>query len=81
MHHHPQDEGKCILVEKLIFGLRTGGAHFYKSLSAKSGKIKFIPSSVNPDIWVRKTKEVGCKYVETYVDDIIAFSHESERIL
>jgi hypothetical protein len=77
----PEFEGKRLLLEKSVYGTRTGAARFHESLSAKLRRIHFRPSRADPDLWLRKTAEGGYEYIARYVDDVMCFSKNPEKII
>ena len=77
----PEYKGKRLLVERSVYGTRTGGARFHESLSAKLRRIKFHPSKADHDLWMRKTKDGSYEYIARFVDDVICFSKNPQAIL
>ena len=73
-------QNKRLLVRKSVYGTRTGGACFHSSLSTKLRRNGFRPSTADPDLWMRKQK-YGYEYIARYVDDVICFSKEPEKIM
>ena len=74
-------EGKRLLIEKSIYGTLSTAARFHESLSNKLRKIHFRPSRADPDLWMRKLKDGSYEYIARYVDDVMCYSKEPEKII
>lgn len=70
----PEFAGKHLLIDKAVYGTRTGSACFHKSLSLKLHHFHFKPSLVDLDLWMQKPKGGGYKYIAQFVDNVMAFS-------
>ena len=77
----PDIEGKRLLIEKSSYGTRSAAACFHESLSNKLRKIHFRPSRADPDLWMRKLTYGSYKYIAQYVDDVMCYSKEPEKII
>jgi len=77
----PELEGKRLIVDKALYGLKTSAVHFHKHLSVKLRKMGFRPSKADPDLWIRKLKNGLYEYVARFVDDVIAFSTKPMEIM
>jgi hypothetical protein len=77
----PELAGKRLILSKSVYGTKTGAARFHESLSAKLRRIHFRPSRADPDLWMRKTAEGGYEYIARYVDDVMCFSKNPEKII
>ena len=79
------DEGKRMIVEKGLCGLRTSGARFHETLAAVLRNMGFKPSKADDDLWIRPQTdpEIGdhCECVATCVDDLLAFSRDPGPIV
>ena len=75
-----QDEGKRMIVEKGLYGLRSSGARFAETLNAKLRDMGFAPSKADECLWMRSQGD-HWEYVATYVDDILAFSRNPGPII
>jgi hypothetical protein len=77
----PELEGKRLILSKSVYGTKTGAARFHESLSAKLRRIHFRPSRADHDLWMRKTADGSYEYIARYVDDVMCFSKEPEKII
>jgi len=73
-------EGKILLIDKALYGLKTSGAryreHFADYLRSKGWK----QSKADPDIWMM---DMGThwEYLCTYVDDLIIMSKDPQKFM
>ena len=76
-------EGRILIVQKALYGLKSSGAAFRSFLAEALDDIGFKSSIADPDVWMRAaTKPDGEAYYEyilCYVDDILCISHDAER--
>ena len=78
----PELEGKRMLIDKSLYGLKTSSARFHEHLSVKLKKMGFKPSKADPDLWMRFNKLHDCyEYIARYVDDVIAFAKDPLGIM
>ena len=77
----PELEGRILVIDKSLYGLKTSGARFHEHLSLKLGELGFKPSKADPDLWMRKHEDGHYKYVARYVDDVIAFAKDPMKIM
>jgi hypothetical protein len=73
-------EGKRLVIDKGLYGLRSSAARFHEHLASKLQAISFKPSRVDNDFWIRKQDD-HYEYLATYVDDILAFSRDPMGII
>jgi hypothetical protein len=68
-------QGRDLIVDKCLYGLRTSSARFHEHLSAKLRTMGYVPSKADMDLWM---KDCGThyEYIARYVDDIIAFGKD-----
>ncbi len=73
-------EGKPLIIDKGLYGLRSSSARFHEHLATKLRKMKYKPSFADPDLWM---KDCGThyEYLATYVDDILAFSKHPMEVI
>jgi hypothetical protein len=69
-------EGKVLVFNKGLYGLRSSGARFHEHLSDILKKLGFIPSKANLDLWF-----THYECITRYVDDILFFSKDPTSIL
>jgi len=76
----PEMQGKRLVINKSLYGLKSSAAWFHEHLLVKLCKLKFQPSKADPDLWM---KRVGThyEYIARYVDDIIVFSRDPMAIM
>ena len=46
----PELEGRILLIDKSLYGLKTSGARFHEHLSLKLAELGFKPTKANPDL-------------------------------
>ena len=70
---------------RALYGLRSAGASFRAFLVEHLDNIGLRSSVANPDVWLRPALKLDGKeyyeYVLIYVDDIMAISHDTDRII
>ena len=61
-----------MIIDKGLYGLRSSSAWFHEHLAMKLQSMGYKPTKADPDFWM---KDCGahCKYVATYMDDVLAF--------
>ena len=73
-------EGRILIIEKALYGLKSRGAAFRSFMAEKLDDMNFKSSHADPDVWMRPAiKPDGEKYYEyilVYVDDILCISHK-----
>ena len=74
-------EGRILIIDKSLYGLRTSGARFHEHLSLKLAKLGFKPSKADPDLWMRKHPDGHYEYIARFVDDVIAFAKDPLSIM
>ena len=79
------ESGSIMIVMKALYGLKGSGEAFRAHLAEKLHNIGFIPTRADPDVWHRPAvKADGFEYYEyilCYVDDLLAISHDAEKVL
>ena len=73
-------KGRIMKMEKAVYGTKTAALRFHESLSICLRKIGFRPSEAEPDFWYQKT-EYSFEYIAKYLDDVICFSKNPEKIM
>ena len=48
-------QGKRMIVDQSLYGLKSSAARFHEHLSVKLRALGFRPSKADPDLWLRKT--------------------------
>ena len=77
----PDLEGKRLLIDKSLYGLKTSAARFHEHCSAKLLKMGFRPSKADPDLWMKRLKDGTYEYMARFVDDLIAFSKRPMELM
>jgi hypothetical protein len=79
------NKGKCYIVARALYGLKSAGASFRSFMAQQLDDMDFKPCPADPDVWMRSAKkpdgEDYYEYVMTYVDDLIAVSHNPMGIM
>ena len=69
----PDIEGKRLLIDKSLYGLKTSGARFHEHCSAKLKQMGFRPSKADADLWIKKLPDGTYEYMARFVDNLIVF--------
>lgn len=81
----PELQGRFIIVVRALYGLKSSGAAWRVHLANTLHIMGFMSSLADPDVWFRAAvKPDGFQYYEyvlAYVDDILALSHNPQKIL
>jgi hypothetical protein len=64
----PDLEGKRLLIDRALYGLKSSAARFHKHLSVALKKQGFHPSKADFDLWYRE-HDGHYEYTARYVDD------------
>jgi hypothetical protein len=73
-------QGKPLIIDGGLYGLRSSSARFHEHLSAKLRKMGYRPSKADPDFWMKKVDD-HWEYIATYVDDILSFSKDPMAVI
>ena len=73
-------EGRILLVEKALYGLRTSGVRWHERLANRLRGMGFFPCKAEPNIWMRE-KADHWEYIGTYVDDLAIASKDPQGIV
>ncbi len=73
-------QGKLLIIDKGLYGLRSSLARFHKHLATKLRQMKYKPSFPDPDLWIQDCG-THYEYLATYVDDILAFSKHPMTVI
>ena len=74
------DAGRILLIDGGLYGLKTSAACFHEHLASCLQKMGFVPCCGDFDLWMRKCKD-HCKYVATYVDNVLVFSRDPAGVI
>lgn len=78
-------QGKCYIVTKALYGLKSTGASFCLYLAQRLDNMNFKSSFADPDVWIRPankaSREEYYEYILCYVDDILAVSINADEIM
>ena len=65
-------QGKPLIIDKGLYGLRSSSARFHEHLSTKLRSMGYKPSKADTDFWIKDCGD-HYEYIATYVDDVLAF--------
>lgn len=76
----PDIDGRTMIVEKALYGLRTSAARWHEVLSDSLRQMGWSPSYADPNVWI---KDLGThyEYICTWVDDLLIFSKKPMDII
>jgi Reverse transcriptase (RNA-dependent DNA polymerase) len=69
-----------LVISKALYELRTSGARWHDSFSAFITTLGFFPCKYDPDIWMRKNRDVY-EYVADYVDDLAIAMKDPKKLI
>jgi hypothetical protein len=70
--------GRCVLIDRALYGLKDSPALWYKEFASTLGKVGLVACKEEPCIFVDKLHKV---FVMFYVDDIQVIYHQSDKAL
>ena len=80
-----EHEGCVALIKRALYGGKSSGADYWKSMRACMENLKFKSCHGDPDLWMRAaTKDDGTEYWEyvcLYVDDALVISMDPKTII
>jgi hypothetical protein len=76
----PDLEGKRLLIDRALYGLKSSAARFHEHLSIALKKQGFCPSKADFDLWYCK-HDGHYKCIARYVNDLIVFSKDPMSIM
>ena len=76
----PELQGKRMIIERSLYGLKSSAARFHEHLSATLKSLGFKPSKADFDLWYKKVDD-HYEYIARYVDDVIVFSKDPMVIM
>ena len=76
----PELQGKRMIVDKSLYGLKSSSDRFHEHLSITLKKLGFRPSKADFDLWLRKVDD-HYEYIAHYVDDVIVFSRNPMHLM
>ena len=76
----PEIEGKRMIIEKSLYGLKSSSLRFHEHLSEKLRSLGFKPSKADFDLWYKPVDD-HYEYIARYVDDVIVFSRDPMAIM
>ena len=77
----PELEGKRLIIDRSLYGLKTSAARFHEHLSVKLRLMNYYPSKADPDLWVKQCEDGHFEYIARYVDDVISFSRDPMAVM
>ena len=74
-------EGFILIFNKALYGLKSSGKRWEERFYDIKD-MRFMPSKVDPCIWMRKNQKLKCyEYVATYVDDLCIAAQNPGKII
>ncbi len=75
-------EGHILVIQKALYGLRSSGKRWHERLADCLRSEGFQPCKVEPDLWIRPSKDESCyEMVAVYVDDLAFGVKEPQSLL
>merc|ERR1739841_239360 len=79
-----EDEGRVILIEKALYGLKTSAAQWWKHLAGTLRSIGFQNTSVDDNVWMHPVLDeennvVRYDYICVHVDDFAIFAKDVSK--
>ena len=76
----PERQGKWLIIEKALYGLRSSGARWHEAFADTIREMGYTPSKADPNLWI---KDCGghYEYLATYVDDILVFGKRPRQTI
>lgn len=68
-------EGKPLIIDRSLYGLKSSAARFHEHLSAKLRLLGWRPTKADSDLWIRDAGD-HYEYLATYVDDVMVFAKD-----
>jgi Reverse transcriptase (RNA-dependent DNA polymerase) len=72
-------EGRVLIVDKALYGLKSSGARWHMKLAESLRCMGFLPCKADYDLWIR-WKEDHYEYMAVVVDDLLIFSKAPKEI-
>ena len=76
----PEMEGKKLIIQGNLYGLKSASAVFHSVASECMRKMGFRPTKVDADLYMRK-KDDHYEYLALYVDDVLAWGKDPLKIV
>ena len=76
----PERQGKWLIIEKALYGLRSSGARWHEAFADIIREMGYMPSKADPNLWI---KDCGghYEYLATYVDDVLVFGKRPRQTI
>ena len=75
-------EGYILIFLNALYGLRSSGKRWAEVIHGILRDMKFLPSKVDPCIWLRKAPNLRCyEYIAVYVDDLCIAAESPSAII
>jgi hypothetical protein len=75
-----ENEGKILLVDKALYGLKTSGGRWHQRLAGHLLELGFSPTMADYDLWIREFDKYY-EYIAVVVDDLMIFAKDPKAIL
>ncbi len=76
----PEVEGKRLIIDKSLYGLKSSAARFHEHLSVTLKKMGYRPTKADPDLWYTIVDD-HYEYIARFVDDVISFSKDPMKVM
>ena len=77
----PELAGKRLIIDKALYGTRTGAAKFHQLTTTFFRNLGFYPSRADPDLLIKHCSDGHYEYIARYVDDVMIFSKKPMEIM
>ncbi|MEM7375743.1 MAG: reverse transcriptase domain-containing protein, partial [Bacteroidota bacterium] len=77
----PKLEGKRLIIDKSIYGLKSSGARFHELTSVVLADMGFKPTKADPNLLMRIHPDGHYKYCSRFVDNVIAFAKDPLSVM
>ncbi len=76
-------EGKRLIIDKALYGLKSSSARFHEHLSAILLSMGYKPSKADYDLWIKETDDFYdfYEFIARYVDNVISFSKDPMMVI
>ena len=72
-------EGRIAIIVKALYGLQTSGNEWHSKFADDLFDMGYKPSRADQDVWMKRVED-HYEYIAVFVDDVIVFSRNPEKI-
>jgi hypothetical protein len=73
-------QGKPLIINKGLYGLRSSAARFHEHLSAKMRALGYKSSKADSDLWMKDCGD-HYEYLATFIDDVVSWSRDPMAVI